>query len=89
MKRFLVLTMRTPRFDPAVIPARYAHLDALEAAGKLEAFGPFTDKSGGAYVMGSESLQDAQALAFVDPVHLTGSSEVTVREWNVTQVEAK
>jgi len=89
MKRFLVLTMRTARFDPATIPAHYAHLDTLKAAGKLEAFGPFTDKSGGAYLVRAESLQDARALAFADPVALTGSSEVTVREWNVTQVEAK
>lgn len=89
MKRFLVLAMRTPRFDPAVIPAHYAHLDALKAAGRLEAFGPFTDQSGGAYLVRAESLQDAQALAFADPVHLTGSSEVTVREWNITRVEAK
>lgn len=81
--------MRTARFDPATIPAHYAHLDALKAAGKLEAFGPFADESGGAYLVRAESLQDARALAFTDPVHLTGSSEVTVREWNVTQVEAK
>ena len=89
MKLYLVLTMRTPRFDPTVLPAHYAHLDALEAGGQLEAFGPFTDRSGGAYLMRAGSLQDAQALAFADPVHLTGSSEVTVREWNVTQAEAK
>jgi uncharacterized protein YciI len=89
MKRFLVLAMRTPRFDPAVIPAHYAHLDALKAAGKLEAFGPFTDKSGGAYLVHAESLEDAEALARADPVHQTGSSEVTVREWNVTQVQTQ
>ena len=62
---------------------------SLKTAGKLEAFGPFTDKSGGAYLVRAESLQDARALAFADPVYLTGSSEVTVREWNVTQVETK
>ncbi|TAM99838.1 MAG: hypothetical protein EPN40_04705 [Rhodanobacteraceae bacterium] len=89
MKCFLVLAMRIPRFDPAVIPAHYAHLDALKVDGRLEAFGPFPDKSGGAYLVRAESLQDAQVLAFADPVYLTGSSEVTVREWNVTQVEAK
>ena len=81
--------MRTPQFDPTVIPAHYAHLDALKAGGKLEAFGPFTDKSGGAYLVRAGSLQDAQAMAFADPVHRTGSSRVTVREWNVTQVETK
>lgn len=89
MKRFLVLTLRKAQFQPAVIPAHYAHLDALKASGALEAFGPFADQSGGAYLVRAESLRDAQALAFADPVHLTGSSEVTVREWNVAQVETK
>lgn len=89
MNLYLVLTMRTTHFDPDVLPAHYAHLDALKAKGTLEAFGPFTDKSGGAYLLRAESFQNAQALAFADPVHLTGSSEVTVREWNVTQVETR
>lgn len=83
MKRYLVLTMRTPRFDPAVIAAHYSHLDALRAQGILESFGPFTDKSGGAYLLRAESLEQAHALAFADPVHLTGSSDVSVREWDV------
>lgn len=89
MNLYLVLTMRTARFDPDVLAAHYAHLDALKARGALEAFGPFTDKSGGAYLLRAESFQNAQALAFSDPVHLTGSSAVTVREWNVTQVATK
>ncbi|HEX5961041.1 MAG TPA: YciI family protein [Rhodanobacteraceae bacterium] len=89
MKLYLVLAMRTPRFDPAVIEAHYQHLDALKARGALEAFGPFTDQSGGACLVRAESLQDARELASADPVRLTGPSKVTVREWNVTQVETK
>ena len=82
MKRFLVMTLRTPRFDPAVIAPHYAHLEALRAQGALELWGPFADRSGGAYVLRAGSLEDAQAMAFADPLHLSGSSEVTVREWN-------
>ncbi len=89
MSLYLILTMRTPHFDPDVLPAHYAHLDALKARGALQAFGPFSDKSGGAYLLHAESLDAARAMAFADPVHLTGSSEVTVREWNVARVDAK
>src|SRR5690348_15229487 len=74
---------RTPRFDPAVIEAHYSHLEALQEQGALEAFGPFTDKSGGAYLVRAESLDEARAMAFADPVHATGSSIVTVREWDL------
>ena len=82
MKRFLVLTLRRPQFDPALIAPHYAHLDALRLRGALELYGPFGDRSGGAYVLRAESLEQAQAMAFADPLHITGASEVSVREWN-------
>ena len=88
MKRFLVLTLRTPRFDPAVIAPHYAHLDALRERGALEAWGPFADRSGGAYVLRAATLEQAQAMAFADPLHLSGASEVTVREWSVAALAA-
>jgi len=86
MKQYLIPAMRKPRFDPVVIAAHRAHLDALKARGVLEAFGPFTDGSGGAYLIRADSLDDAREIAFADPVHLTGASEVTVREWDITDV---
>ncbi|NUS37725.1 MAG: hypothetical protein HOQ02_01695 [Lysobacter sp.] len=82
MKRFLVLTLRTPRFDPAVIAPHYAHLETLRERGVLEAWGPFADRSGGAYVLRADSLEDAQAMAFADPLHASGASDVSVREWS-------
>ena len=48
MKRYLVLTLRTPRFDPAVIEPHYAHLATLRERGQLELSGPFSDRSGAA-----------------------------------------
>ena len=86
MKHYLVLTLRTPQFDSSVIAAHYAHLEALHAQGALESFGPFTDNSGGAYLVRAESLEQARVMAFADPVHVTGSSEVTVREWDLKHV---
>ena len=82
MYRYLVTTIRTPQFQPAVIDAHYAFLDQLRQRGKLELSGPFTDKSGGAYLIKAANLEEAKALAFSDPVHTTHSPVVTVYEWN-------
>ena len=82
MFRYLVMTFRTPQFQPSVIDAHYAFLERLRQLGQLELAGPFTDKSGGAYLIKAASLDDAHALAFSDPVHTSGSSVVTVYEWN-------
>ena len=82
MYRYLVTTFRTPKFQTSVIDAHYAFLDRLRQNGKLEMAGPFTDKSGGAYLIKAASLEEAQSLAFSDPVHTTSSSIVTVYEWN-------
>jgi uncharacterized protein YciI len=89
MKSYLVLTLRTPRFDPAVIKPHPAHPEALKTRGALEAFGPFPDKSGGACLMRAESLEAAQAMACADPVHVSGASDVSVREWNITRLAAR
>lgn len=82
MFRYLVTTFRTPQFQPSVIDAHYAFLDRLRGEGRLELAGPFTDKSGGAYLIRAASLEEAKALAFSDPVHTSKSSVVTVYEWN-------
>ncbi|WP_202980252.1 YciI family protein [Marinobacter fonticola] len=80
--RYLVMTMRTPQFHQSIIDAHKAYLAQLKADGALELAGPFTDKSGGAYVITAKDLTAAQAIAFGDPVHTSGSSEVSVYEWN-------
>ena len=83
-KRYLIFTRRTPAFDQAAIAPHYAHLDALREDGRLELAGPFSDRSGGAYIVRAGSLAEAEAIAFADPVHTSGSSDVTVYEWNAT-----
>ena len=82
MFRYLVMTTRTPQFQPSVIEGQYAFLDRLRQQDKLELAGPFTDKSGGAYIIKAANLEEARAVAFSDPVHTTHSSVVTVYEWN-------
>jgi uncharacterized protein YciI len=56
----------------------------LRQQGKLELAGPFTDTSGGAYIIKAKNMDEARALAFSDPVHTTNSSLVMVYEWNAT-----
>ncbi|RRN55031.1 hypothetical protein EIM48_12285 [Pseudoxanthomonas sp. SGNA-20] len=84
MKHYLVIAMRRPGFDPAVVAPHLAYLDDLDARGLLAASGPFADGSGGAYVLrGLASLGEAQAVAAADPLALTGSSSLEAREWTL------
>jgi uncharacterized protein len=79
---YLVMTIRTPQFQPGVIEPHMAFLAELREQGRIVLAGAFTDKSGGAYLMKASDLAEAQAIAFRDPVHTTGFSVVTVHEWN-------
>jgi uncharacterized protein YciI len=45
--------------------------------------GPFTDGTGGAYIVRAPNLAAATELAHSDPLHTTGSSTLTVHEWRV------
>jgi uncharacterized protein YciI len=80
--RYLVMAMRKPAFSDEVIAPHLAFLDALRGGGKLEMTGGFSDKSGGAYVLLAASLEEAQALVAADPLATSGSSLITVYEWN-------
>ena len=83
MIRYLVIAMRRPSFDDAVIAPHLASLDELRAAGQLDMTGGFSDRSGGAYVLVNvASLDEAKAIAARDPLTLTGTSDLTVYEWN-------
>lgn len=82
--KYLVLTLRTPNFQPSTVAAHYAFLDRHRGEGSLELSGPFTDKSGGAYLLKANNLEEAKSMAFSDPVHTSGSSVVTVYEWDAS-----
>lgn len=84
MNKYLVMVMRTARFDTAVIEPHQRFLAGLRERGQLQESGRFTDGTGGAYVIYAESLDAAKEIAFTDPVHTTGSSELTVYEWEIT-----
>ena len=80
--RYLVMLVRTPQFQPALIAEHQVFLQRLRDSGQLELAGPFTDKSGGAYLLKAESVAAAEALAYADPLHTSGSSRVTVYQWD-------
>jgi len=83
-KRYLVMAMRTPAFRDDVIAPHHAFLDGLREAGLLEMTGGFSDRSGGSYLLaGVASLEEARAIAARDPLAVTGSSLLTVHEWNI------
>jgi uncharacterized protein YciI len=81
--KYLILTTRTDNFQQEVIPLHYQFLDELRAKNQLEMFGPFTDKSGGAYIIKASSLKEAEEIAFRDPIYTSKSSMVKVYEWDV------
>lgn len=84
MKRYLVLVMRNPGFDVALVDAHRDFLAGLRAEQRIELSGGFGDASGGAYLLRAASLDDARATAERDPLHRARASTVTVYEWNAT-----
>lgn len=83
MKLYLVMAMRKPSFDVAVVAPHKAFLDALNDQGLLHVTGGFSDGSGGAYVLKNvANLGEAEAIVATDPLAIQDSSELTVYEWN-------
>jgi uncharacterized protein YciI len=81
MNRYLILAMRRPHFDTAVVPLHQVFLDKLREQGRVELSGPFGDKSGGAYLLHAVDLAEVIAIAHSDPTHLSGGWDITVFEW--------
>ena len=81
MKRYLVLSQRTPGFQPYALQEHYAFLEKLRNAELLEMAGQFSDKSGGAYLLRASDVAEATALAQQDPLHLRGFARASIYEW--------
>jgi uncharacterized protein YciI len=82
MNLYLVMLMRRPQVDPAVVPLHQQFLADLRAQGRNELSGPFGDKSGGAYLLRAASLDEAIGIAHRDPAHTSGGWDVTLYEWH-------
>lgn len=81
MNKYLFITTRTENFDPEQIPAHYEYLNRLKKDNRLEMYGPFSDASGGAYLIRAGSLEEAKRIGHQDPIIKTGSSTIVVKEW--------
>jgi len=81
MNRYLVMLFRRPQVDPAVVPLHQQFLEDLRAQGRNEMSGPFSDKSGGAYLLRAESMEEALKIAHSDPTHVSGGWDITLYEW--------
>ena len=81
MNRYLILLIRRPSLDPAMVPLHLAFLDGLREEGRVELSGGFSDKSGGAYLLRADDLAEATAIAQRDPAHVSGGWDITVHEW--------
>lgn len=81
MNRYLVLMIRLPHLDPAVVLLHMAFLDELREEGRVELSGGFSDKSGGAYLLHADDLAEASAIVQRDPAHVSGGWRITVHEW--------
>jgi uncharacterized protein YciI len=82
LRRYLVMLFRRPQVDPAVVPLHQQFLEDLRAQGRNEMSGAFGDKSGGAYLLRAESMEDALKIAHSDPAHTSGGWDITLYEWN-------
>jgi uncharacterized protein YciI len=63
MYTYLMLTMRTEKFNQEHVAGHYEFLDRLQAEKRLKMFGPFSDATGGAYVIEADSLEEAAEIA--------------------------
>lgn len=81
MNRYLILLIRRPHLDPAVVPLHLAFLEGLREEGRVELSGGFSDKSGGAYLLHAADLTEATAIVQDDPAHVSGGWDITVYEW--------
>jgi uncharacterized protein YciI len=81
MNRYLILLIRRPDIDPAMVPLHLAFLDGLREEGRVELSGGFRDQSGGAYLLRAADLAEATAIAHRDPAHVSGGWDITVHEW--------
>jgi uncharacterized protein len=78
---FLLMTNRTNKFDSNDIQGHYDHLEKLKKEELLVMYGPFSDATGGAYLIKAASLDEATNIGNSDPLIQNGSSTLTIKEW--------
>ena len=85
MKHYLLTTTRTPEFKNEFVQPHYDFLNTLKENNQLVTFGPFSDGSGGAYLVKCNSLNEATKIGNSDPLIKSGSSTVVIKEWMIKE----
>lgn len=81
MNKYLFITARTENFDPEQIPAHYEYINRFKKENRLVMYGPFSDATGGAFIIRAGSLEEAKRIGQLDPLVKSGSSTIIVKEW--------
>lgn len=82
MKKFLVVIERKPSFTGNFIQGHREFLQNLKEIQILFIAGSFEDQTGGAYVIGADSLEEARATVAKDPMNQGNECVYKVKEWN-------
>lgn len=70
--------------DAEILESHKTYLAEHIKSGNIFAKGPFTDHSGGLIVFKVDTLEKAQAIMANDPVILSQSRNVVIKEWKST-----
>jgi uncharacterized protein len=83
MKKFLVVIERKPSFTGKSIPGHREFLQELTRNEKLVLAGGFANQSGGAYVLQSSTIEEAEILVGHDPMNQEGDCKYSIKEWSI------
>lgn len=83
MKKFLVFIERKPSFSGNSIPEHRNFIQSLREKKILVSAGGFNDQTGGAYVLQTDSLENAVQIMKEDPMYIENECVYSIKEWNV------
>lgn len=82
MYTYLMLTMRTEKFNQEHVAGHYEFLDRLQAEKRLKCLGHLATPQ--AERMSSKQIHwKAAEIGHADPLVASGSSELTIKEWKL------
>lgn len=83
MKKFLVFIERKPGFSGNSIPEHRNFIQGLREKSILVSAGGFNDQTGGAYILQTDSYENAVRIINEDPMFIENECIYTIKEWNV------
>jgi uncharacterized protein YciI len=82
LKQFLVIIERKPSFTGESLQGHRDFLLKLKKDNVLKVAGGFEDRTGGAYVIQADSLEEAEKIVNGDPMKIENHSIYSLKEWN-------